>query len=318
MKAVFIARGCLLRGASEGLSEAARAAMQALAERGTYTVLLGTGPDDDQGAGHPADGELNQRVIDMVHAANGRIDAMVHCPHGEGEACYCWGTYPGFLWEAARDLDIHLDESHILCDSPTDVQMAYAAGCRPILVLGGRTIESIYGGFQPEPADFPIARDLIRAVEYIACEDEITAEWGYPHPVTASLSLEDADGQGGYRGDWAPELLPTVTAFSVSPAKEKQRVPQVVRYGGIWLLLFIVGGVWLSLGIAYLLTHLYRVQPFPEFVWYLTLQFIPRPVRGALFILTGALALWLAIRSVRGRSPIAVRWGKMGEQKRTR
>jgi tellurite resistance protein TehA-like permease len=55
--------------------------------------------------------------------------------------------------------------------------------------------------------------------------------------------------------------------------------------------------VWLSLGIAYLLTHLYRVQPFPEFVYYLTLQFIPRPVRAALFILTGVGAVAVSLRA---------------------
>jgi hypothetical protein len=55
--------------------------------------------------------------------------------------------------------------------------------------------------------------------------------------------------------------------------------------------------VGLSLGIAYLLTHLYRVAPFPEYAYYITLQFIPRPVRGALFIIWGVGILVLAVRS---------------------
>ena len=53
----------------------------------------------------------------------------------------------------------------------------------------------------------------------------------------------------------------------------------------------------LSLGIAYLLTHLYRMQRFPAYIYYITLQFIPRPLRGALFILWGAGVLFLAVRS---------------------
>lgn len=54
-----------------------------------------------------------------------------------------------------------------------------------------------------------------------------------------------------------------------------------------WLLLFMIGVVGLSLGIAYVMTHFYREQPFPEFVYYLTLQFLDRPIRGLLFIAVG-------------------------------
>jgi hypothetical protein len=55
--------------------------------------------------------------------------------------------------------------------------------------------------------------------------------------------------------------------------------------------------VGLSLGIAYLLTHLYRIQPFPAIAYYVTLQFIPRPLRGALFIIWGGIVVVLALRS---------------------
>ena len=46
-----------------------------------------------------------------------------------------------------------------------------------------------------------------------------------------------------------------------------------------------------------MMTHLYRVQPFPEYVYYLTLQFISRPLRGALFIVLGLLIIVVAARS---------------------
>jgi len=63
-----------------------------------------------------------------------------------------------------------------------------------------------------------------------------------------------------------------------------------------------------SLGIAYLLTQLYRVQPFPEFVYYLTLQFIPRWARGALFILGGVVVVAVSLRAfLRLFSPAAGR-----------
>ena len=62
-----------------------------------------------------------------------------------------------------------------------------------------------------------------------------------------------------------------------------------------WLLLLLLGITLLSLGLAYLITHTYRTQAFPEFVFYLTLQFIDRPLRGFLFIVGGGVVGTLAI-----------------------
>ena len=54
-----------------------------------------------------------------------------------------------------------------------------------------------------------------------------------------------------------------------------------------WLILLIFGVTFVALGIAYVLTHLYRTQPLPEIAGDITLQFIDRPIRGALFIAAG-------------------------------
>lgn len=63
------------------------------------------------------------------------------------------------------------------------------------------------------------------------------------------------------------------------------------------LILTFIGVVLLSLGVAYLFIHLYRtVEGLPPFVSVLTLQFLPRPVRGLLLIGAGlfiiALGIW--------------------------
>ena len=62
-----------------------------------------------------------------------------------------------------------------------------------------------------------------------------------------------------------------------------------------WFVLLFVGITFTSLGVAYLMVHMYREQPFPEFVAYLTLQFIDRPIRGALFIAAGVAVSALAL-----------------------
>ncbi len=61
-----------------------------------------------------------------------------------------------------------------------------------------------------------------------------------------------------------------------------------------WLVLLLIAITFLSLGIAYFMVQLYREQPFPEIVGTLTLQFLPRPVRGLLFVGIGVMAATLA------------------------
>ena len=51
-----------------------------------------------------------------------------------------------------------------------------------------------------------------------------------------------------------------------------------------WLLLLLLGVAAMGLGLSYLLREVYVSYTFPGFVYYLTLQFLPRTARGALFI----------------------------------
>src|SRR5262249_24873849 len=70
----------------------------------------------------------------------------------------------------------------------------------------------------------------------------------------------------------------------------------------IWLLLLWLGVTVLSLGIAYFLASTYRAEPFPGWVYYLTLQFLGRSVRGVLFVAAGVGVILLSLRGL-GRSP---------------
>jgi len=54
-----------------------------------------------------------------------------------------------------------------------------------------------------------------------------------------------------------------------------------------WLLLLMVGIIIISLGFAYVLREVYNSYRFPDWVWYATLQMIPRYVRGTLFFAVG-------------------------------
>src|SRR5262245_10701502 len=60
-----------------------------------------------------------------------------------------------------------------------------------------------------------------------------------------------------------------------------------------WVLVYLVALTLVALGLALMLTHLYRTAPFPEPVYYATLQFFPRMLRGLLLVLFGAgLMAW--------------------------
>lgn len=62
-----------------------------------------------------------------------------------------------------------------------------------------------------------------------------------------------------------------------------------------WLACLFAGILCLALGVAYVLVHFYREAPFPAWTYYLTLQFIPRYVRGALFLILGIGLIVLAL-----------------------
>lgn len=62
-----------------------------------------------------------------------------------------------------------------------------------------------------------------------------------------------------------------------------------------WLLLLIAGVAAMGLGIAYILREIYQTWTFPPIAYYITLQFLSRPVRAALFGVAGISAIVIAL-----------------------
>lgn len=62
-----------------------------------------------------------------------------------------------------------------------------------------------------------------------------------------------------------------------------------------WLVLLFLGVTFLALGVAYLLVNFYREQAVPPVFYYITLQFIPRLARAALFGVLGIGAFAVAL-----------------------
>jgi hypothetical protein len=160
-------------------------------------------------------------------------------------------------------------------------------GCRPFLVLGEQTLDELYGDEDAPGKDFAVARNLSTAIDYVLQEEAL------------------ARAQG-------PFLRPAAAAPILDERPFLERPPIRVRDVGRWLAVLVVGSVWLSLGIAYLLVSIYRVQPLPEVFYYLTLQFVPRFYRGLLFLGTGVVLTLLAYRRMAAAMPRETpnRWAK--------
>ena len=64
-----------------------------------------------------------------------------------------------------------------------------------------------------------------------------------------------------------------------------------------WLLFLLLGITLLSLGLAYLLRAVYIAGPYPAFVYWMTLQFLPRAMRAMILGGAGiALSVWAFVR----------------------
>ncbi len=303
MNGVFIHQNSLLRdshilpdSSAERwhLAPATLEAMRALASDDTLVILYG--PEKAvmarEGDTPRASAELS-RLASQIEAGGGRVDALITCTEQSIQAGRCYGDFPGLIWMPAARLNLRPGACYLLGDSVQDVQTAWNAGVRPFIILGERTIEDALGRGEVDMG-FPVAVDLMTAVSYIYVEEEIAQQAGgateAAPPVPSTLTLLPM-----------AQELPTFTLVSrMAQTIEDNLGRSRIRRTDIarWLFFLTLGALGLSLGIGYLMTHLYRIQPFPEFVYYVTLQFISRPMRGALFILLGAGLIVIALRSL--------------------
>jgi D-glycero-D-manno-heptose 1,7-bisphosphate phosphatase len=301
MKAVFVHKNCVLRDSRvdpesppDGwrLVPATLEAMRLLATDNTLVFLYGRTREPMGTKGEQGHDPAFDALVSQIKAGGGRVDGTIACPHDSEMNCHCWGDFPGILWVPANQFGLHLEDCYVLADNEQNVNTAYAAGARPLVVLCGRTIGEIFGD-RPSHKDYPIAVDMTTAVGYIGVEEDIAEQIGQSRNPAPALPPEEELLHD-------PEVLPRLTLTSELAEGLHANLLKTrfeLRDIGRWLTFFVMGAVGLSLGIAYLLTHLYRVAPFPEYAYYITLQFIPRPVRGALFIIWGVGILVLAVRS---------------------
>jgi len=72
-----------------------------------------------------------------------KIDGIYFCPHTPEEKCKCRKPKPGLFLEAAKELDIALEESVMIGDSQKDIEAAQAVKCKSILLKNNEKLIDI-------------------------------------------------------------------------------------------------------------------------------------------------------------------------------
>lgn len=101
-----------------------------------------------------ARGLFTEEDLDAIHRhinaqlgrIGGRLDPIVHSPHGPGDPSAMRKPGPGMLLEIARRLDVELRDVPYVGDSWRDVEAARAAGASPVLVRTGNGRATLAAG----------------------------------------------------------------------------------------------------------------------------------------------------------------------------
>ena len=124
--------------------------------------------------------------IDLVHRVHGKmtslikkegavLDGIYFCPHypnGKvspyGAICDCRKPRSGLIRKACEAFDIDMENSYVIGDRCTDIEMAHRADLKGILVKTGYgmgDLEYVFPGFPFQPVH--VAEDLLGAVRWI-------------------------------------------------------------------------------------------------------------------------------------------------------
>ena len=124
--------------------------------------------------------------IDLVHRVHEKMKALIkkegaildgiyfcpHYPNGKvppyGMACDCRKPRPGLIGEACKSFDIDMENSYVVGDRCTDIEMAHEAGLKGIMVKTGYGMGDLEYVFPELPFQpFHVAEDLLDAVKWI-------------------------------------------------------------------------------------------------------------------------------------------------------
>ncbi|MDE2607673.1 MAG: D-glycero-beta-D-manno-heptose 1,7-bisphosphate 7-phosphatase [Burkholderiales bacterium] len=83
---------------------------------------------------------IHAKMHKALAAHGGRIDAVFYCPHTPDDNCSCRKPQPGLFEQIGERFGIDLRTTHVVGDTPRDLQAGAVLGCQPHLVLTGKAV----------------------------------------------------------------------------------------------------------------------------------------------------------------------------------
>ncbi len=113
--------------------------------------------------------DIHKELYKKVRAAGGDIHSITFCKHMPDEGCVCRKPQPGMLLKLAENFKSDLKNVPFIGDRISDIQAAYAAGAKPMIVLSQMTDKQRLKDY-PE---VPFFRSLADCVEQILNHDDL-------------------------------------------------------------------------------------------------------------------------------------------------
>jgi D-glycero-D-manno-heptose 1,7-bisphosphate phosphatase len=114
---------------------------------------------------------MHAKMLKLLAAKGGRIDAIFYCPHTAEDDCHCRKPQPGLFEQVGLRFGVPLRGVPAVGDSLRDLQAGAAAGCEPHLVLTGKS-EKYRGMAPPEglPPGTQVHRDLSAFADFLLAD----------------------------------------------------------------------------------------------------------------------------------------------------
>jgi D-glycero-D-manno-heptose 1,7-bisphosphate phosphatase len=112
--------------------------------------------------------KINQRLVQAIEKAGGRVDGLYMCPHIPQDQCDCRKPRPGMILQAQRELSLDLSRSWMIGDALSDLQAGRAAGVGHLaLVRTGRGAQQAQLAESANLEPFRLYNDLTDALRYV-------------------------------------------------------------------------------------------------------------------------------------------------------
>jgi D-glycero-D-manno-heptose 1,7-bisphosphate phosphatase len=110
---------------------------------------------------------IHRKMDDMLENIGGRVDAVFYCPHGPDDACDCRKPKPGMLLDIGQRFNVPLKKVTFIGDSICDINAAYNAEAKAILVRTGKGVKAEKILQAESEITVPVYDDLSAAVDAI-------------------------------------------------------------------------------------------------------------------------------------------------------